>query len=49
MTQMEKDDSDRPIPFIKDLTVEGVLIIGWDREMKTPANFTKIPATRIAV
>ena len=49
MTQIEEDDPDRPIPFIKDLSVEGVLIVGWDREMKTPANFTKIPPTKIAV
>ena len=49
MTQIAEDDPDRPIPFIKDLSVEGVLIVGWDREMKTPANFTKIPPTKIAV
>ena len=50
MTQIEEeDDPDRPIPFIKDLSVEGVLIVGWDREMRTPENFTEIPTSKIAV
>ena len=45
----QEDDPDRPIPYIVDLSVEGVLIVGWDRLMKPPANFTEIPPTKLAV
>ena len=42
-------DPERPIPYIVDLQYDGLLIIGWDREMQQPENFTEIPPTKIAV
>ena len=49
MNTAQADDPDRPIPFIVDLSVDWVLIVGWDRLMKPPANFTEIPTAKIAV
>ena len=42
-------DPDRPIPFIVDLSVDGMLVIGWDRNMRLPDNIADIPPTKIAV
>ena len=47
MTQ--PDDPDRPIPYILDLSQDGVLIIGWDKTMEPPEDFDRIPPTKIAV
>ena len=47
MTQ--KTDSDRPIPYIVDLSSTGILKIGWNKEMMPPQNVTEIPPTKIAV
>ena len=49
MNITQEEDPDRPIPFFVDLSVDWVLIIGWDRPMKPPENFTLIPTTKIAV
>lgn len=40
---------DRPIPYILDLQQDGLLIIGWDRKMMTPANYSAIEPTKVAV
>jgi len=42
-------DPERPIPYIVDLKADGTLIIGWDRKMMPPGNFSEIPPTKIAV
>ena len=42
-------DPERPIPYIVDLSVQGMLLIGWDRKMRLPDNFVEIPLTKIAV
>ena len=42
-------DADRPIPYIVDLSVQGMLVIGWDRTMRLSKNFEEIPPTKIAV
>ena len=41
-------DPDRPIPYIKTLTIDGVLVIGWDRTMTSPPNYVDIPPTKVA-
>ena len=42
-------DPERPIPYIVDLSADGMLLIGWDRDMRPPQNFSDIPPTKIAV
>ena len=34
---------DQPIPYIADMSQKGVMVIGWDRQMSTPQNYTRIP------
>lgn len=37
-------EGDKPIPFIKSLSDEGLLTIGWDRLMSLPSiNYAQIP------
>ena len=45
----QEEDPNRPIPYIADLSSDGVLKIGWNKEMKPPKNITEIPPTKIAV
>ena len=47
MTQEE--DKERPIPYIIDLSPNGVLLIGWDKKMRPPEIIESIPPTKIAV
>ena len=42
-------DPERPIPTIVDFSFTGELIIGWDRTMRPPRNYTVIPPSKIAV
>ena len=42
-------DPRRPIPYIQSLSIEGVLVIGWDRLMSPPPNYVEIPPTKVAV
>ena len=42
-------DVRRPIPYIQTLTIEGVLVIGWDRLMTSPPNYLDIPPAKVAV
>ena len=44
----QPDDPDRPIPYIKNLRPDGMLIIGWDRRMLVP-NYTAIEPSKVAV
>ena len=39
----QEQDPDRPIPFIVDLSRDGILKIGWNKEMIPPINITEIP------
>ena len=41
----QKEEKDRPIPYIVGLSVDGVLQIGWTKVMKPPMNTTEIPPT----
>lgn len=45
----QKEEKDRPIPYIVGLSVDGVLQIGWTKVMKPPMNTTEIPPTQIAI
>ena len=45
----QEDDPDRPVPYVVDLSVDGVLIVGWDRVMRPFSNYTKLPTTKIAI
>ena len=47
MTQEE--DKERPIPYIIDLSSNGILQIGWDKRMRPPETIDTIPPTKIAV
>ena len=40
---------DQPIPYIADLSVTGVLTIGWDRGMTARVDFEKINPSRVAI
>lgn len=42
-------DPDRPIPYIHDLRIDGILVIGWDRKMTSPPDFIEIPPAKVAV
>ena len=48
-TTEEVDDPDSPIPYIMDLTADGICIIAWDRDMQPPEDYSVIPPTLIAV
>ena len=39
----------QPVPYIRDLTSTGVLVIGWDREMTQRDDFALINPSRVAV
>ena len=40
---------DQPIPRIKDLTPTGILLIGWDRQMTPPEDFTEINPSKVGI
>ena len=40
---------DQPIPYIKDLSPTGVLMIGWDRLMAAPEDYTEINPTQVGI
>ena len=39
----------QPIPYIADLTISGVLTIGWDRTMIPREDFEKINPARVGI
>ena len=45
----EEFSPERPIPYIKELRTDGLLTIGWDRNMIVPQNYKEIEPARIAV
>ena len=48
-TYLEPFDANQPVPFIANLSVRGVLTIAWDRSMSSPADYKRIPSSRVAV
>ena len=40
---------DQPIPYIKDLSPTGILIIGWDRLMTEPEDYAAINPTQVGI
>jgi hypothetical protein len=40
---------DEPIPYIRDFSPTGVMLIGWTDQMKPIIDFTKIPPALVAV
>lgn len=47
--EKQEFEPDRPIPYIRDLRTDGLLIIGWDRRMTVPGNYTVIEPSKVAV
>ena len=45
----EPYDPEKPVPHIVSLSQDGVMQIGWDRDMVPPGNYTVIPETQVAV
>ena len=45
----EPFDPLKPIPYVKSLSTKGEMIIGWDRAMVPPGNYTSIPTAQVAV
>lgn len=45
----EPFDPLKPIPFIKYVSRKGEMVIGWDKEMVPPGNYTEIPTAQVAV
>ena len=39
----------QPIPFIEDITVDGLLSIGWDRAMKQRDDYEELFPSKVAV
>ena len=39
----------QPVPYISDLSIDGVLVIGWDRSMTIRDDFEKINPSRVAI
>ena len=39
----------QPIPFIEDITVDGLLSIGWDRAIKQRDDFEELSPSKVAV
>ena len=39
----------QPVPFIADLSIDGVLVIGWDRSMTKRNDYEKIDPSRVAI
>ena len=39
----------QPVPYISDLSIDGVLVIGWDRTMSIRDDFEKINPARVAI
>ena len=49
MEDSQEFDAERPIPYIQELSISGLLTIGWDRNMMVPKNYSAIKTSRIAV
>ena len=49
VNKTQEFDPDRPIPYIRDLRNDGLLVIGWDRKMSPPSNYSAIEPTKVAV
>jgi hypothetical protein len=45
----EPFDPLKPIPYVKNVSTKGEMIIGWDRAMVPPGNYTSIPTAQVAV
>jgi len=45
----EPFDPLKPIPYVKHVSRYGEMIIGWDKEMVPPGNYTEIPIAQVAV
>ena len=39
----------QPVPFIEDITVDGLLSIGWDRALKQRDDFEELNPSKVAV
>ena len=39
----EPFDAEKPIPYVHSLSTTGELVIGWDRSMVPPSNYTELP------
>ena len=39
----------QPVPYISDLSIDGVLVIGWDRSMQIIDDFQRINPARVAI
>ena len=39
----------QPIPYIADLSITGVLTIGWDRKMTAREDFEEINPSRVGI
>jgi len=45
----EPFDPLKPIPYVKSVSAKGKMVIGWDREMTPPSNYTELPTAQVAV